>query len=55
VKGTPEVPGSYYTGRVVGFAFNNAYNNSTDPGDALQQYIESLNEELLRKRKEFGL
>lgn len=55
IVGTPEVPGSYYTGRVLGFAFSEAYNNSTDPGDALQQYIESLNAELTRKRSEFGL
>lgn len=55
VIGTPEVPGSYYTTRVVGFAFSKAYNEKTDPGDALQEYIESLNAELTRKRQEFGL
>ncbi len=54
VVGTPEVPGSYYTVRVLGFAFAEAYNNSTDPGDALQKYISSLNAELTRKRAEFG-
>lgn len=55
VDGTPEVPGSYYTTRVFGFAFAEAYNNHTDPGDALQNYIASLNAELTRKRAEFGL
>lgn len=55
VVGTPEVPGSYYTTRVAGFAFSKAYNDKVDPGDALQEYIESLNAELTRKRQEFGL
>lgn len=55
VIGTPEVPGSYYTGRVQGFAFSKAVNEKVDPGDALQEYIESLNAELTRKRGEFGL
>ena len=55
VQGIPEVPGSYYTGRVQGFAFSKAVNEKVDPGDALQEYIESLNAELTRKRAEFGL
>ncbi len=55
VRGTPEVPGSYYTGRIVTFAFNRVVNEGVDAGDALQNYIESLNAELARKRKEFGL
>ncbi len=55
VVGTPEVPGGYYTTRVVNFAFNEAYNTQEDSGDILQSYIESLNSELTRKRKEFGL
>lgn len=53
VKGTPEVPGGYYTSRIVTFAFNKAYNDKEDPSDTLQSYIESLNSELARKRKEF--
>ena len=55
VVGTPEVPGGYYTTRVVNFAFNDVYNTKKDPGDTLQSYIESLNSELTRKRKEFGI
>ncbi len=55
VVGTPEVPGGYYTTRVVNFAFNDVYNTKKDPGDTLQSYIESLNSELSRKRKEFGI
>ena len=55
VEGTPEVPGGYYTTRIVNFAFNEVYNSKKDPGDTLQSYIESLNSELARKRTEFGL
>ena len=55
VVGTPEVPGGYYTTRVVNFAFNDVYSTKKDPGDTLQSYIESLNSELTRKRKEFGI
>lgn len=55
VVGTPEVPGGYYTARIVEFAFNRVINNNEDPGDALQMYIEALNAELARKRAEFGL
>lgn len=55
VVGTPEVPGSYYTTRVVSFAFSKVYNDNEHAGDTLQTYIESLNAELTRKRSEFGL
>ena len=55
VEGTPEVPGGYYTTRIVNFAFNEVYNTKKDPGDTLQSYMNQLNSELTRKRKEFGL
>lgn len=55
VEGTPEVPGGYYTARVVNFAFNEVYNTKKDPGDTLQSYMDQLNSELTRKRKEFGI
>lgn len=55
VEGTPEVPGGYYTTRIANFAFNEVYNTKKDPGDTLQSYIDQLNSELSRKRKEFGL
>ncbi len=54
VKGTPEVPGGYYTSRVVTFAFNKVYNDKEDPADVLQTYMESLNAELARKSAEFN-
>lgn len=55
VEGTPEVPGGYYTTRIVNFAFNEVYNTKKDPGDTLQSYIDQLNSELRRKRNEFGI
>ncbi|MDF2537618.1 MAG: hypothetical protein K0S76_639 [Herbinix sp.] len=55
VKGTPEVPGGYYTSRVLTFAFNKAINDKQDAADTLQSYIEPINSELTRKRQEFGI
>lgn len=48
-------PGTYYTSRYTGFAFNAAYNEGVDPSDELLGYIDSINKELSRKRTEFGL
>jgi ABC-type glycerol-3-phosphate transport system substrate-binding protein len=53
--GTPEVPGSYYVGRLVGFAINAVLNNKVDPRETLLDYTQQINDELLKKRKEFGL
>ncbi len=48
-------PGSYYIGRYTSFAFAAAYNQGADPSDSLLDYIDSINKELSRKRKEFDL
>lgn len=48
-------PGSYYIGRYTSFAFAAAYNEGADPSDSLLEYIDSINKELSRKRKEFEL
>lgn len=50
-----QYPGSYYIGRYTGFAFAAAYNEGADPSDSLLEYIDSINKELSRKRKEFEL
>jgi hypothetical protein len=42
-------------GRYMGFAFLDAVNDGADPVDSLSQYIDEINDELARKRKEFGL
>lgn len=48
-------PGSYIIDRYTNFSFNAAYNNSADPVDALQGYINAINKEITRKRTEFNL
>ncbi len=48
-------PGGYFVGRYTGFAFNAAYNDGADPSDELLSYIDTINKELTRKRKEFEL
>lgn len=48
-------PGDYFIARWEGFAFNAAYNEGKDPIPMLLQYIDSINAELTRKRKEFEL
>ena len=48
-------PGNYYVGRYAGFAFNAAYNDKEDPSDELLSYVDTINKELTRKRKEFDL
>ncbi len=47
-------PGSYIMGRYMNFAFLDAVNDGADPVDALSQYIDEINKELVRKRKEFA-
>ena len=55
VKGIPEVPGGYYTPRYVDFAFRDVVNSGVDPGEAMEDAVVSINDELTTKRKEFGL
>ena len=51
---TPEYPGSYIVGRYTNFAFLNVYNNNENPVESMQGYITDINNELTRKRAEFG-
>lgn len=53
VVGIPEVPGSYYTGRNVEFAWKEVINNGTNPNTVLLEYIRDINLEIERKREEF--
>ena len=55
VRAIPEVPGSYFTTRVIDFAFNRVYNTLENPVEVIEDYMDELNEELARKRAEFGL
>ncbi len=51
----PNYPGSYYIDRYTKFAFLEAYNNGANPVTSLQAYIDDINNEITRKRKEFEL
>ncbi|MBP3436837.1 MAG: extracellular solute-binding protein [Clostridia bacterium] len=51
----PNYPGSYIITRYTQFAFLDAKNEGMAPVDALQSYISAINQEITRKREEFGL
>ena len=51
----PEMPGGYIITRYVEFAFLDALNNNADPVESLLDYIDDINKEITRKRKEFDL
>ncbi|MCR2821527.1 extracellular solute-binding protein [Lederbergia panacisoli] len=55
VRGVPEVPGGYFTGRHLDNAFREVVNNGTNPYEALNDYIIYINDEIRVKRKEFNL
>ncbi len=55
VQTTPEYPGSYIIGRYTSFAFLGAYNDGEDPVVKMRSYLDDINAELTRKRKEFDL
>jgi len=52
---TPEFPGGYIIARYTQFAFLGVYNNDDEPVEKLLSYITTINDELSRKREEFGL
>lgn len=49
------VPGSYFLSRNVTNAFRAVVYKDVDPTDALYDYTDKINRELIQKRKEFGL
>ena len=51
----PNYPGLYIVDRYTDFAFLAAYNDKADPVTELRSYITTINKEITRKRKEFGL
>lgn len=55
VKGVPEVPGGYYTPRYIDFAFRDAVNKLMDPAESITNSAKMINDEIYKKRKEFGL
>ncbi|MCL2693809.1 MAG: extracellular solute-binding protein [Oscillospiraceae bacterium] len=55
VVGTPEVPGGYYAGRHIVNAVRRVINDSVDVRETLLEYTRQINDELRKKRQEFGL
>ncbi len=55
VKEVPEVPGAYYTIRMLDTAFSKVYYDFANPRATLYKYCQLIDEELERKRKELGL
>ena len=53
--GVPEVPGSYFTPRHIVNASRRVVNEQDDARETLIDYTRKINEELTRKRIEFGL
>ena len=53
--GTPEVPGNYIVTRDISFAYKRVVTQGDNPAEALLDYVKDINDELARKRKEFGL
>ena len=55
LKGIPQIPGSYYTGRAITNAFRSVVYNSETVRRVLMEQNGMINYEITRKRKEFGL
>jgi ABC-type glycerol-3-phosphate transport system substrate-binding protein len=55
VKEIPEVPGGYYSIRMVDTAFSRVFYNYENPRAVLTKYTLMIDEEIARKRKELGL
>jgi ABC-type glycerol-3-phosphate transport system substrate-binding protein len=55
VKGIPEVPGGYFTGRHIENAFWKVRHEDYNPRESLEEYVELINSEIELKRFEFGL
>ncbi|GGG18530.1 extracellular solute-binding protein [Paenibacillus aceti] len=54
-RGIPEVAGGYFTGRHLDNAFRSVVISSEDPREAIDTYTQYINDEITKKRKEFGL
>jgi ABC-type glycerol-3-phosphate transport system substrate-binding protein len=55
VRGIPEVPGGYLTGRHMDNAFRKVVIQGDDPREAMDYYVRYINDEITLKRKEFNL
>ena len=55
LRGIPQVPGGYITGRYLNNAFISVITNYENAVDTLYESVELINEEITMKRREFGL
>ena len=55
LRGVPEVPGGYITGRYLNNAFLSVITSYTNPSDVLFENVILINDEITAKRTEFGL
>jgi len=56
VRGLPQVPGGYFTGRHLLNAFYQVVVNAkSEPREAITEYVPYIQDEIRAKRKEFGL
>ena len=55
VSDVPQTPASYYLDRTINNAFRRIVYYNADPFETLERYNGEINDELTRKREEFGL
>jgi ABC-type glycerol-3-phosphate transport system substrate-binding protein len=55
VQGVPEVPGGYMTGRHLDNAFRLVINELSNPRETIYDYVQVINDEIEKKRREFDL
>ncbi|MBE5936464.1 MAG: extracellular solute-binding protein [Lachnospiraceae bacterium] len=53
--GVPEIAGGYYTSRHITNAIRNVMNDNDDPRETILDYTRTINDEIKKKRQEFGL
>ena len=49
------MPGGYYVGRTVSNAIKSVINMGKSPRETILDAVDDINEEILTKRREFGL
>jgi ABC-type glycerol-3-phosphate transport system substrate-binding protein len=54
-RGIPEVPGGYMTGRHLDNAFRLVYEDASNARETIYDYVQTINAEIMKKRREFGL
>ncbi|WP_438431215.1 extracellular solute-binding protein [Gorillibacterium sp. sgz500922] len=55
VRGVPEVPGGYFTGRHLFNAFYKTVIGNKEARETLMDYVQYINDEIRNKRKEFNI